>query len=153
MVDFEIRTSITGVAKYKVDIEAALAQFGPEMLGVLIEEGEEIIAASKEIVPVDDVVLQPTGGLYGTEESKDRVAVLLGYGGLASSYAKDQHETPPHIYKHSEGRAWKYLETPVFAAAATMGARFGSKLAARIGRRFSGGGGGGAGDGATFGGN
>ena len=136
----------------KAAIENAISQFAPEMLGVITEEGEEIITASKEIVPLDDDVLRPTGGLYGDEVTDNSVTVKLGYGGLASSYAKDQHETPPNVYSHSEGRSWKYLERPVFAAAETMGPRLASRLAARIRGRFAGGGGGASGGGETFGG-
>jgi len=149
----EITVTITGDDEMGKAVQNALSQFGPEMLGVIVEEAEDIITASKEIVPVDDVVLKPTGGLYGTEESPEGVSVLLGYGGAASAYAKDQHETPPNVYSHAEGKTWKYLQTPFLAALESMGARFASKLASRISSKFSGGGGGsGGGSGGTFGG-
>jgi len=146
-----VSVKITGNDDMGAAIENALSQFAPEMLGVMVEEGEEIMAASKEIVPLDDDVLRPSGGLYGTEEAPNRVAVLLGYGGAASSYARVQHETPPNVYSHSEGRTWKYLERPVFDAAKTMGPRLASRLSARITSRFAGGGGGASGGGGTFG--
>lgn len=143
MVDFSVGWEVHEVegSGFMATISAALAAFRPEITGVLIEEGEQIMAASKEIVPFDEGVLSRSGGIYDVSEIGDETIVTLGYGGDAASYAVDQHETPPNIYRHSPGRSWKYLETPFYDAVVGMEERIAAKLAARISNRFQSGGG------------
>lgn len=141
---------VSGGPTLEAAVQNAFSKFRPELEGVLFEEGSEIMATSKQIVPHDLGTLQASGGFYGTVSNAEGVYVRIGYGGAASAYAKIQHETPPHIFSHDEGRSWKYLQIPVFEAIETMPGRIASRLAARLTAAFSGGGGGGSG--ATFGG-
>jgi hypothetical protein len=149
--DIHIDVQMTGGPDLETAIANAFASMNPDLEGVLIEEGEEIMGESKEIVPVDQGILRDSGGHYGTQSDDKGVYVRYGYGGAAASYALIQHETPPSVFSHAEGRSWKYLEIPVFEAVQTMGPRMAGRLAARLAGRFSGVGGGG-GSGATFGG-
>ena len=145
-----LHVEVSGGPDLQSAIENAFSNMRPELLGVLTEEGEEIMAVSQEIVPVDEGILKDSGGLYGSEDNSEGVFVRLGYGGAASSYALVQHETPPHIFSHTDGRTWKYLERPVYDAVTTMGARLAGRLAARLTSRF--GNGSGASGGGVFGG-
>lgn len=104
------------------------------------EEGEAIMAASKEIVPVDTGVLRASADAVGINviPNGDGVEIAFGYGGAASHYSIVQHETPhvgpgepkgPFIgYEHREPTTWKFLERPVMEA--TEG--FESRIASRI---------------------
>lgn len=150
MAEVTLHVEVTGGPSLQAAIESAFANLRPELEGTLTEEGEEIIAVSKEVVPVDSGDLRSSGGLYGSEDNAEGVFVRIGYGGIASSYALLQHETPPHIFSHSEGRSWKYLEQPFYEAVTTMGPRLAGRLAARLATRF-GVGGGANGGGETFG--
>lgn len=145
----EITVEISG-DDLESSIQAAFASMQDDLEAVLVEEGAMIIERSKEIVPVDEGVLRASGGFYGIDRSDFEVSVRIGYGGAASAYAWVQHETPPSIFSHDEGRSWKYLELPVMEAISTMPGRLASSLAGRLTARFSGTGGGGSG--ATFGG-
>ena len=151
MAEISLHVTVSGGPSLAAAIENAFSKMRPELEGVLVEEAEQIMAVSKEIVPVDEGTLRTSGGLYGSEDNSEGVFVRLGYGGAASSYALVQHETPPHIFRHAEGRTWKYLEHPVYEAVTTMGPRLAGRLAARLTTRF-GGGGGASGGGGTFGG-
>lgn len=144
-----LHIEVSGGPDLETAIANAFSQFRPDLEGVLVEEGAEIIEKSKAIVPHDQGTLQSEGGFYGTVSNAEGVFLRIGYGGAASGYALAQHETPPHIFSHDEGRQWKYLEQPVFEAITTMPARIASRLAGRLTARFSGTGS--AGSGATFG--
>lgn len=93
-------------------------------------EAEQIIAASKEIVPVDQGVLRASASVGEPEQSADAVSIRMGYGGAASAYSIVQHETP--WFRHAEGRSWKYLEHPALEAAEGMEARFAAALGAAL---------------------
>lgn len=145
----EITVEISG-DNLEDSITAAFASMTDDLEAVLVEEGARIMEHSKEIVPFDEGILRASGGFYGIDRSDFEVSVRIGYGGAASAYAWVQHETPPSIFTHDDGRSWKYLELPVMEAIATMPARLASSLAGRLTARFSGTGGGGSGE--TFGG-
>lgn len=115
-------------------VQGAFANMRTEFVGPLVEEAEEIRAASMEIVPVDDGILRNSALEVGINPSNedDGVYVRFGYGGAARSYALVQHETPPEVFRHAEGKSWKYLERPVYEAANTMGQRIAQRLASRF---------------------
>jgi hypothetical protein len=98
----------------------------------LTVEGENIIAASKEIVPLDQGVLRASADAVGINVTSDgkKVTAQFGYGGAASSYAIIQHENP--FFTHAEGRTWKYLEIPTMAAVDGMEARLADALRSDI---------------------
>ena len=150
MASVSLDVQVSGGPDLESAIMNAFSKFTPELEGVLFEEGSEIMEKSKQIVPHDQGVLEASGGFYGSVVREGDVAVRFGYGGAASAYAVVQHETPPTIFSHDEGRSWKYLQFPLFEAIPTMPARLASRLSGRLAAAF--GGGGGAGSGATFGG-
>lgn len=115
-------------------VKNALEKFSAQLIGPLVEEAEQIKAASQEIVPVDSGDLKNSADVVGinVEKTTGRIDVIFGYGGLAASYALLQHETPPQIFHHDPPTQWKYLERPVWEAAEGMGARLAAKISARI---------------------
>lgn len=149
-----LKVEVTGGPDIGVAVMNALQQMPEEFIGPLVEEAEGILAVSREIVPVDQGILRDSAAVVGVTPSKesDGVYVRFGYGGAASSYAVMQHETPPEVFSHAEGKSWKYLERPVYEAAATMGDRLAGRIAARFAQKLVGGGGGTGGSGETFGG-
>jgi hypothetical protein len=130
----EIGLEISGDADLAQTVQKALEGLNTAAIGPLVEEAETIMAASKEIVPVLSGDLRNSGDAVGIniEREGDVVSVAFGYGGLASSYAVLQHETPPEIFSHAPGKMWKYLERPVYEAAEGMAERLASKMATRI---------------------
>lgn len=148
MAEITVQIQVVGGPSLEAAMRRAMDQVGDIMEGVMFEEGQEIIDASKEIVPLDQGDLRATGGYYGTERTPEGRFHRFGYN---TAYAVIQHETPPHIFSHLPGRQWKYLEVPIFEAVTTMPARLGARASARLAARFSGSG---AGTGAsgTFGG-
>lgn len=89
----------------------------------LFIEGEETMAESKPLVPVDEGVLRASGFVLLPVVTKDEVYVDIGYGGPAGSgniggetndkdvgYAIIQHEDL--TFFHTVGQA-KYLEQPL----------------------------------------
>lgn len=152
VAEIVLSVEITGAPDLTTAVRNALATMDSELAGPLMEEAEEILAVSREIVPVDEGVLRNSAlavGINPTKES-DGTWVRFGYGGAAGSYALLQHETPPNVFRHAEGKMWKYLETPVYSAVATMGPRLAGRLSARFTARLAGGAATG-GSGATFG--
>lgn len=143
---------VDGDKDFALAVKQALDKMLPEVKGPLMEEAQEILAVSKEIVPVDDGVLRASADAVGinfTDDGHYGFSVRFGYGGAASSYALLQHETPPSVFKHAEGKSWKYLERPTYEAAATMGPRLAGRIAARFSQKMAGGVGGAGGG--TFG--
>lgn len=127
----------------------ALRQLGtaaqPTLAAGLYQEGESIMASSKELyVPVDTGVLRASGYVEPPVMEGSGVTVNLGYGGPSAPYALAVHENPRagHTggvspqgkkYKHwARVGEWKYLETPWKAAAAGMVGRLEAFLKARI---------------------
>lgn len=133
MVDLNINISVGDPNHFARSIEEALGTVA-HISGPLVEEAETIRAASMEIVPVDDGVLRNSAMEVGlnVEDGTEGVAVSFGYGGAAASYAVVQHETPPNIFRHTDGKTWKYLERPVMDAISGMGERLAARLSRRI---------------------
>lgn len=81
---------------------------------VLYQFGEEVMAASKEVVPVDSGTLMSTGYVTPSEQQGDEILVTLGYGGPAAPYAGIVHENlDPHVRWTRPGSGPKYLENPL----------------------------------------
>lgn len=65
----------------------------PKVLGAaLYQEGEAIMAESKQLVPVDLGNLRDSGHVQQPVITGDSVTVKLGYGGPAAAYALYVHE-------------------------------------------------------------
>lgn len=75
--------------------------------------GNNVMTASKAIVPVKWGVLKGSGYVTPPKEDGQGVFVELGYGGPAQAYAVRIHETPYEHGKHDCGGGWKYLEKPM----------------------------------------
>lgn len=112
--------------------------------GALRVEAENIMAESKDLVPIDTGTLRASGFVAPVRVRGPHVEVEMGYGGAASAYALAVHEHPS---EHSPGSwrsgvTWsrpgtgpKYLERPALAASRGMGVRLGQAIE-KIMRRF-----------------
>jgi hypothetical protein len=130
-MSFQFDIKITGSDDFVTKIQQAIETGSASVVGPMVEEMEEIRAASMEIVPVDSGDLRDSA-FVETQETPNGHQVAIGYGGNAVTYALLQHETPPEVFRHDPGKSWKYLERPALEAAQTMGPR----LSGRIARRF-----------------
>lgn len=134
MAELRFNIQVEGAEGLAEKIKNAVFEIS-NLSGPLVEEAEEIRAASMEIVPVDQGILRNSAlevGINVEPNPLGGVSVAFGYGGAAASYSIKQHETPPSIFKHTEGKTWKYLERPVLEAAAGMEGRLAAKMVARI---------------------
>ena len=100
----------------------------------LYAAGEEVMAASKEIVPVDTGALKSTGVVLKPEISGDQIEVVLGYGGPARNktgkdvgYAWYVHENLENHHFHGNGQS-KYLERPLTEKVNEISLRIGQGL-------------------------
>lgn len=82
-----------------------------EVKAALYQEALEIMAASKELVPVDTGVLRSSGHVEKPQDDGRGVTVTLGYGGAAQEYALIVHEDL--TARHKDGQTAKYLERPM----------------------------------------
>lgn len=123
------------------ELKAALEALGPRLLtiggGAMFEEGNNIMNASKEIVPVEWGDLKATGTTHPPELKDGGMVVTLSYGGPTIDYAVVQHETPPSVFRHSDGQTWKFLERPAFEATRGMGQRIAGYIRARLDREMA----------------
>lgn len=76
----------------------------------LYQEAETIMAAAKEITPLDTGALRNSGHVQLPVITPQQVTVRMGFGGAAASYAIYVHENL--TARHPVGQA-KYLEVPV----------------------------------------
>lgn len=136
VVSFYVNARIEGAP----ELQAALEGLGDKLLtvggGAMFEEGNNIMNASLAIVPVLNTPLKQTGFAHPPEKQGDAMVVTLSYGGPSVDYAVLQHETPPSVFKHGEGKSWKYLERPAFEATRGMGQRVAGYIRARLGREL-----------------
>lgn len=114
-------------------LESQVVQWGG---AALFEVGSDILIKSKELVPVDRGHLRSSGTVHAPRMEQGRMVVYISYGGPAVNYAVIQHETPPDIFRHSEGRQWKYLEQPVLESAGEIESRLERLLSERIAREL-----------------
>lgn len=75
----------------------------------LFQEGEGIMAQSKEMVPVNVGTLRSSGHVQLPKRTVNQVSVTMGYGGPAAGYAVKVHEDMQAF--HKVGGA-KYLSLP-----------------------------------------
>lgn len=120
--------------KGKEEMERAmrlLGQNGPKAMGnALFQEGERIMAAAKELVPVDTATLKTSGHVKLPEIVGDDVTVVMGFGGAASDYAIYVHENLEA--RHAPPTQAKFLEQPLLEAANDMGLRIAQELWAKL---------------------
>lgn len=97
----------------------------------LFQEGEGVMAQSKELVPVDKGVLRSSGHVQLPKRIGNQVVVTMGYGGPAAGYAVKVHEDLQAF--HKVGGA-KYLSLPFNQAMRGLARRLATRLrkAARI---------------------
>ena len=126
MANFQLSGVADALRRFK-EIENATTRAAAQALYM---EGNNIMAESKTIVPVDTGTLRATGSVFPPEVSGDTIEVTLGYGGAASAYAVVQHERTD-FHHPGQGQA-KYLEKPAMAAAKGLGARIALKLRGAI---------------------
>ncbi|MHC5112318.1 MAG: HK97 gp10 family phage protein [Planctomycetota bacterium] len=88
-------------------------------------EGEQVMRASKKIVPVDQGILRGSGHVRQPDTKGDKVTVTLGYGGPAAAYALYQHEMD---LNHPGQGQKKYLEQPAKEARRGLGGRVAARL-------------------------
>jgi hypothetical protein len=107
-------------------LEHSVDKMRREVARGLYAAGEEVMTASKEIVPVDTGALKSTGVVLQPVISGDRIDVLLGYGGPARNktgkdvgYAWYVHENLEGHHFHGNGQA-KYLERPLMEKVADI---------------------------------
>ena len=91
----------------------------------LFHEGEQIMAASKRLVPVDKGALRASGHVQLPVIRGKRVTVVLGYGGAAAPYAVFVHEKQA---RHKPPTQWKYLEVPLNEAIPGMARRIAKRV-------------------------
>lgn len=91
----------------------------------LFQEGEGIMAQSKQLVPVDKGTLRASGHVQLPERLGNRIVVTLGFGGPAAPYAISVHENLQAF--HPVGTA-KYLSLPFRQAAQGFPTRLAAKL-------------------------
>jgi len=118
-----------GLGRVRRKLGLTVARINLTARAALREEGETIMSASKEIVPVDLGTLKSSGHVE-SEALPGRARVVLGYGGPAGSgenvgYALIVHEDLAAHHEHGQA---KYLEVPFRAAQVGMAARLAAKI-------------------------
>jgi len=136
------RVEVRGGEKVRANL-AALALIIPDVAaGALYEEGETIIAESKDLVPFDDGALEGSAFVEQPKTAGGDLSVTIGYGGVAAPYAIAVHETPsahdPPSWKgvnvqfHGKGKP-KFLERPFLQHAKTLPLNVLMRLRSRLG--------------------
>lgn len=106
----------------------------PALARALHDEAEQVMARSKELVPLDIGALQASGTVHEPEIAGGVVTqeMTYGRGDGTDAYAMVQHEDLS--LRHPNGRQAKYLEGPALEAARGMGERIGNRAARELGR-------------------
>ena len=109
-----ISFEILGLERLQQRFQAAAPSIQHEVEKELFQFGEEVMAASKLIVPVDTGALMSTGHVDLPVTSGNEVTVKLGYGGPAADYALYVHENMnANVNWTRPGSGPKYLEGPI----------------------------------------
>jgi hypothetical protein len=109
-----ISLSVSGIDKLKERLAASGAAVRKSVAAEMYQFSEEVMAASKEVVPVDTGALMATGHVELPVEDGDVVTVTLGYGDTAVGYALYVHEDMSPTTKWTRpGSGPKYLEGPL----------------------------------------
>lgn len=97
----------------------------------LYEFGEEEMAESKRLVPVDTGTLRDSGRVEEPVwKGRHRISMELGYGGAAEEYAIIVHEDTEAF--HAVGQA-KFLEHPLKQSMPYLADRVGAKVVRKLG--------------------
>lgn len=105
-----MRIKISGVDNVRRSLRRKAETGQSSLEAALYREGEEIMAKSKRITPVDTGNLRATGHVRPPERTGTQVFVRLGFGGPAAPYAVYVHEGT-HL-NFTVGQA-KFLEEPI----------------------------------------
>jgi hypothetical protein len=106
--------NVKGLDRVKDRLDEVIQRVRREVSAELYAIGEEIMAASKEVVPVDTGNLMNSGHVRLPEEFNNEINVKLGYGGPAAGYALAVHENlNPNVNWKRPGSGPKYLENPL----------------------------------------
>lgn len=106
------------MASFEVSVEVNFKfDAGKARHGIAVELyqfAEEVMAASKEVVPLDTGNLMNTGHVQLPVDSGREISVTLGYGGPAANYALAVHENlDPRVNWKRPGSGPKFLENPL----------------------------------------
>jgi len=84
----------------------------------LVQVSQNVLNASKAIVPVDTGTLKNSGRVEKPKSEGSLTTVEITYGGAASQYALIVHENPSAT--HKGGQTYHYLKIPFDAATPTF---------------------------------
>lgn len=101
------------IGTVRTNLDRIAAEAHQKAAAALYEVGNEVMAQSKRLVPVDTGALKGSGYVDQPRVELGRVSVELGYGGPASAYAVRQHEDLS--LRHPDGGQAKFLEQPLSA--------------------------------------
>jgi len=110
---------VQGVKELNALLAQLPARTAHEVGKQLYQLANEIMTASKDVVPVDTGALRASGQVGLPEVTGDQVSVTLGYGDTAATYAIPVHERADLYHKPPTG--WKFLERPTIEAAERVG--------------------------------
>ncbi len=116
MSDVKFRIEVSGLDKLLEKLGALAPKVKHAAETELYHIAEEIMANSKEVVPVDTGALMSTGHVDAPVETDHGVSISMGYGGPAAPYALYVHEElDPNINWSRPGSGPKFLENPVIS--------------------------------------
>jgi hypothetical protein len=129
-----------GEADVRAKIKAIAQQYPRRIAGALYRRAGYVMTDSQaNYVPVDLAALRDSGFVLKPVRTGPNISVVLGFGGPASAYAIAVHEHPssfdPPSWKGTQvtfspsGHGPKYLEKPLYKAAATLQADLARDLA------------------------
>lgn len=132
---------IHGLERLASRLQGMSGKVGHAIGAALTGEAEDIMAASKERVPVDFGTLRASGHVQAPKMGGfSTIEITLGYGGPAAPYALAVHENPRagntggvapdgRPYKHwAKVGGYKYLESAADEAAAGIGERVAAEV-------------------------
>jgi hypothetical protein len=109
-----ITVTLNGVEQLKAKIAAAVPAARQNIKAALYQFAEEVMTASKEVVPVDTGALMNSGKVMPPEEDGDTVTVTLGYGDESVGYAVYVHEDmDPGVHWSRPGSGPHFLANPL----------------------------------------
>jgi len=94
--------------------------------------GEEVMTASKQVVPVKTGALMNTGKVEFPVESGKEISLTLGYGSESVGYAVYVHENLNAVNWTRPGSGPKYLEAPLHERQDKLGERIAQAIEAAI---------------------
>lgn len=136
--------AIRGLEGLAGKLDGLSGKVGHAVARALSGEAEDIMAESKERVPVDLGTLRASGHVQAPQVSGSMVSVTLGYGGPAAPYALAVHENPrsgktggvsPSGRKYktwAKVGGYKFLESAADEAARGIGERVAAEVKAAL---------------------